>query len=172
MTRRREAAGGSERKEYGVSALSRKIVCICGVCAVLLSLPAGCSRGPRPSAVVTAKGAFDELRTAVRDEIKDPAKSAEVVDIVDQLEQIMIEAADARKAHAARLHVLIADYDATEEDFKGAFAELNTKRDSRQDRILVIDQRARELTTNREWKAIFSKVAHAFESAAQAELGM
>jgi hypothetical protein len=155
-----------------MSAFSRKVACIGGVCFVLLSLLAGCSHEPKPSAVVSAKGAFEELRTAVRDEIKDPAKSAEVVGLVDQLEQIMIEAAETRKAHTARLHLLNANYDETEEDFKVAFAEFNAKQNSRQERILAIDQRARVLTTASEWKAIFKEVAHTLEAAARAELEM
>ncbi len=53
---------------------------------------AGCSHEPKPSALGSAKGAFDELRATVRGEIRDPDKAVEVAGLVDQLEQIMMEA--------------------------------------------------------------------------------
>ena len=141
------------------------------LCALLPFLAlAGCSHEPKPSALVSAKGAFGELRAAVRGEIKDPHKAAEVAGLVDQLEQTMIEAVEARKGHAVRMRSLNSNYDAPEEDFKAAFREFNEKRSSRQDRILAIDQQARALTTAGEWKAISKVAAHAFVAAAQAEL--
>ena len=72
--------------------------------------------------------AFNELRAAVRDEIKDPTRAAEVAVLVDQMEQLMIEATEARKAHQVRLRALVRDYDATEEDFRAAFREFNGRR--------------------------------------------
>ncbi len=53
---------------------------------------AGCSHEPKPSALGAAKGAFDELRATVRGGIRDPDKAVEVAGLVDQLEQIMMEA--------------------------------------------------------------------------------
>jgi outer membrane murein-binding lipoprotein Lpp len=138
----------------------------------VLLLLSGCSHEPKLSAVETAKGVFDELRAAVRKEISDPDKAAEAAGLVDQLEQVMIEASNARKSHAGRIRTLNASYDATEEDFKAVFADFNEKQRGRQDRILAIDERSRALTTDREWKALSRDVAHAFEASARAELGM
>ena len=133
---------------------------------------AGCTLEPRPSVLTSTKDAFDELRAAVREEVGNPVKANEVEVLVDQLEQIMIEANEARKAHIERMGSLNANYDATEEEFRAAFADFNAKQRSRQDRILAIDQRARELTTDREWKALSRDVAHALEASARSELGM
>lgn len=139
---------------------------------LILLVLAGCSHAPKPTALVSAKEAFDDLRAAVRDEIKDPARAAEVAGLVDQMEQMMIESTEARKDHAVRLRSLIANYDASEEDFKAAFREFNAKKSSRQDRLLVIDQRARSLTTDKEWKAIVKAGRRAFEAAVRAEQAM
>lgn len=139
-------------------------------CALLLL--AACSSKPKPAAVDTAKGAFDSLRKAVQKEIKDPARASEAVDLVDQMEQLLIEAVEARKAHRAKILSLNANYDSTEEDFRATFKELNAKRDSRQDRSLAIAERARTLTTPREWEAISKNVAPVLEAAMRAEIGM
>ena len=139
---------------------------------LILLVLTGCSHAPKPTALVSAKEAFDDLRAAVRDEIKDPARAAEVAGLVDQMEQMMIESTEARKDHAVRLRSLIANYDASEEDFKAAFREFNAKKTGRQDRLLVIDQRAKSLTTDKEWKPIVKAGRRAFEAAVRAEKGM
>ena len=131
-----------------------------------------CSHEPKPSAQVTAKGAFDELRTSVLAEIADTQRAHTVAVLVDQLEQLMAEAVEARKAHAAKVHALNSNYDAFEDDFRTLFREFNAKRDARQELILAIDQRARSLTTAKEWKAISRDVARALEESARAELAM
>jgi hypothetical protein len=144
------------------------LVCVFPV-MILLS---GCSHQPKPSAVESAKGSFDELRMAVGKKIEDPARASEAVGLVDQLEQVMTEAVDARNEHTVRLRELNASYDAAEENFRALFADFNAKQKGRQDRLLSIDQRAREITTDREWKAISKDVARALEASARAELGM
>jgi hypothetical protein len=137
----------------------------------VLGAPAGCSHEPKPSAQVAAKGAFDELRIAVRAEIEDTTRANKVAVMIDQLEQLMTEASEARKAHTARIFALNTNYDATEDDFRAAFKEFNAKRDDRQERVLAIGQRVRALTTSKEWKAISRDVARALEESATAELG-
>lgn len=141
------------------------------ILAVLLVLT-GCSHEPETSTLESAKGAFDELRVAVREEIKDPARADEAVKIVDQLEQLMVEATEARKAHEIRLQALIRNYDASEEDFKAAFREFNEKKSRRQARLLLLDQRARSLTTAEEWKALHKVAIRALKKSALAEQGM
>jgi vacuolar-type H+-ATPase subunit B/Vma2 len=98
--------------------------------------------------------------------------SAEVVGLVDRLEQVMIEAGDARKEHAARMRALNANYDATEEEFLTLFANFNRQQKERQERLLVIDQRERELTSGQEWKSLSRGVAHALDASAKADLGL
>lgn len=135
-------------------------------------LHSGCSHQPKPPAVESAKGAFDELRVAVRKKISEPSRAQEVVGLVDQLEQAMVDASKARKVHESRLRSLNANYDATEQDFKDVFREFNSEKSRRLEHILTIDQRARTLTTEREWTALSKDVARALESAAKAEMGM
>jgi len=155
-----------------MSISSRMIACIGGLCMVLLVLPAGCSHKPKPSTIEVAKRTLDEVRAAVRDEIKDPAKAAEAVGLVDQFEQLVNEGNGARMAHEAVLRSLNANYDATEEDFKTLFREFNAKKNSRQDRIIKILMKARALTTDEEWKALAKVKSHALEGAVRAEQGM
>ena len=138
----------------------------------VLAAPSGCTPEPKPSAVVAEKGAFDELRAAVLAEIPDTDRANKVAVLVDQLEQLMSEAAEARNAHTARIFALNTNYDATEDDFRAVFREFNAKRDARQERVLTIDQRARALTTPKEWKVLSRDVARALEMSARAELGM
>jgi membrane-bound lytic murein transglycosylase len=120
----------------------------------LTILLSGCSHQPKPSAVDTAKAVFDERRAAVRSEIKDPAKAAQGSELVDQLERLVKEASNDRKAHDDRIRSLNANYDATEEEFQAAFREFNVRQKDRQDRLLEINQRAKDITTAEEWKAL------------------
>jgi len=134
--------------------LMNKIVHTGSACIILLILLTGCSHQPKTSDLVPAKRAFDELRTAVLREIKDPDRAARGVSLVDQLEQLMVEANDDQKAHVESILSLNANYDATEEDFRAILREFNAKRIDRQERIIDINQQAKDLTTEAEWKAI------------------
>jgi hypothetical protein len=151
--------------------MNRALLNALRILGVLLVL-AGCSHQPKPTALESATEAFDDLRIVVREEIKDPARAAGVAGIVDQLELLMKEATEARKAHDVRLRALIRDYDAPEEDFRSAFREFNEKKVGRQDRLLAMDQRVRSLTSAKEWNTIAKAGVRAFEAAVRAEQGM
>jgi hypothetical protein len=131
-----------------------KMISIGSVCLVLLLLIVGCSQKSKPPALESAEGAFDELRAAVRSEIKDPDKAVQGTYLVDQLEHLVIEANNDRKAHYDKIWSLNANYDATEEEFQAAFREFNARQKNRQDRVLEINQRAKNLTTEEEWNAL------------------
>jgi len=131
-----------------------RIVRVSRACLVSVILMAGCSHEPKTTALLSSQSAFDELRAAVTREIRDPDRAAKGVILVDQLEQVMIEASNDRKAHVDRIRALNADYDATEEDFRAMFREFNTKRSDRQARIIDINQQAKNITTSAEWKAL------------------
>jgi hypothetical protein len=131
-----------------------KMVSIVGASLVFFLFIGGCSHKPKPSAMESARGAFDDLRAAVQREIKDPDKAAQGTDLVDQLERLVIEANKDRKAHDEKIRSLNANYDATEEEFQTAFSGFNARQKDRQDRVLEINQRAKELTTEEEWKAL------------------
>ena len=135
------------RKPYGFASIGK-------MCLVLLLLVTGCSHKPKPSALESAEGAFDELRAAVRSEIKDPEKAAQGTALVDQLERLVTEANNDRKAHDDKIRSLNANYDAAEDDFHAVFNEFNLRQKDRQDRVLEINQRAKALTTEAEWKAL------------------
>ncbi len=131
-----------------------KMVSIGSVCLVLFLLIVGCSQKSKPSALESSEGAFDELRAAVRSEIKDPDKAAQGINLVDQLERLVIQANNDRKAHDDKIRSLNANYDATEEEFQAAFREFNGRQKNRWDRVLEINQRAKNLTTEEEWNAL------------------
>jgi hypothetical protein len=131
-----------------------KMVSIGSMFLVLFLFMGGCSHKPKPSAMESAEGAFDDLRAAVQSEIKDPDKAAQGIALVDQLEHLVIEANKDRKAHDERIRSLNANYDATEDAFHAAFSEFNVRQKNRQDRMLEINQKAKSLTTKEEWKAL------------------
>jgi hypothetical protein len=131
-----------------------KMVSIGSVCLILLLLVSGCSHKPKPPALESAERAFDDLRAAVRSEIKDPEKAAQGTHLVDQLERLVIEANKDRKTHDDTIWSLNASYDATEEEFHAAFRGFNARQKDRQDQVLEINQRAKDLTTVEEWNAL------------------
>ena len=120
----------------------------------LLLLLAACSHEPKPSALVPAEGALDELRAAVAREVKDPDRARRAVALVDEMERITIAAHADYKDHEARLRALNANYDAKEEDFRALFRDFNARRDARQARTLELNQRAKALVTAGEWQAL------------------
>ncbi len=131
-----------------------RIVRMSSACLLFSVLMTACSHEPKTTALVSAKDAFDELRAAVMREIKDPDRAAKGVILVDKLEQIMIEADNERQTEENRIRALNADYDAKEEDFCALAQEINAKRSDRQERIVDINQQAKNLTTASEWKAL------------------
>ena len=149
-----------------------KMVSIGSVCLVLILFTGGCSHKPKPSAMESAEGAFDELRAAIRKEIKDPDKAAQGTDLVDQLERLVKEASNDRKAHDERIRSLNVNYDATEEEFQAAFREFNARQKDRQDRVLEINQKAKDITTEEEWKALAKVREDMLKKALEATLEM
>jgi len=121
---------------------------------LFLLLLVACSHEPKPSALVPAEGALDELRAAVAREVKDPDRARRAVALVDEMERITIAAHADYKDHEARLRALNANYDAKEEDFRTLFRDFNARRDERQARTLELNQRAKALVTAGEWQAL------------------
>jgi len=121
---------------------------------LFLLLLVACSHEPKPSALVPAEGALDELRAAVAREVKDPDRARRAVALVDEMERITIAAHAGYKDHEARLRALNANYDAKEEDFRTLFRDFNARRDARQARTLELNQRAKALVTAGEWQAL------------------
>ena len=121
---------------------------------LFLLLLVACSHEPKPSALVPAEGALDELRAAVAREVKDPDRARRAVALVDEMERITIAAHADYKDHEARLRALNANYDAKEEDFRALFRDFNARRDARQARTLELNQGAKALVTAGEWQAL------------------
>lgn len=121
---------------------------------VVVSCLAGCAREPKPTAEASASSALDGLRSAMAHEVKDAARATQAVGLVDDAEQLMLEASRDLKAHEARIRALNALYDATAEDFRAAFGEFNAKRHAHQRRLLDLQQRVRTVLTADEWRAV------------------
>jgi hypothetical protein len=138
-------------------------------CLVLLAL-AACSHEPKPSALTTADEAFDRLRAAVAREVKDPARAKQASALVDEMQQLVVVAHADLKAHDARLRALNDNYDAPEADFQAAFRDFNAGRDSRQDRTLELNRRAKALVTEDEWNALARAQEQALRDAIEATL--
>jgi hypothetical protein len=84
------------------------------------------------------------------------------------LERLVIEANNDRKTHDDKIRSLNANYDATEEEFQAAFREFNGRQKNRQDRVLEINQRAKNLTTEEEWNALAKKHEEMLKKALEA----
>jgi hypothetical protein len=131
---------------------------------------ASCSHEPKPSALMTAEEAFDRLRAAVAREVKDPGRAKQASALVDELQQLVIQANADLKAHDARLWALNANYDATEADVQAAFRDFNAARDRRQDRTLELNRRAKALVTEDEWHALARAQERALRDAVEATM--
>jgi hypothetical protein len=124
------------------------------VLAVVLICVAGCAREPKPTALESASEALGNLRTAVMREVKDPQRAQQGIALVDEVERLLTEAHADLKAHNARIRVLNADYDATQDAFRAAFQDFNAKQRAHQRRVVEINQRAKLLLTGDEWETL------------------
>ena len=129
---------------------------------------AACSHKPKPSSLVPAEGALDDLRSAVAREIRDPDRAKRAAALVDEIEQLTSAAHADFKVHAAALRTLNANYDATQAEFSKLFRDFNAMRDARQTRALDINRRAKALVSAEEWNALSRVREKAARDAAEA----
>jgi hypothetical protein len=109
--------------------------------------------------------ALDDLRAAVGREVRDPARAARTVALVEELQRLDSDAKAENEAFEARLSGA-----ATEAELRAAYREFNAKLDARQDRALDINQRMKAAVGAGEWEAL-PRVMQAPHAAAQELLG-
>ena len=112
------------------------------------------SKHPKPTPEQEMQTALTELRGALLADVADPARAQQAAGLVDQLARQDREAREAAAAQLQRVLALDANYDATEEDFRKLFAETDSERMQRQNRIVELWTQMAALTTDAEWNAL------------------
>ena len=126
-----------------------------GLCVLVACLLLSCaSKQPKPTPAQKAQTALTELRSALITHVADSARAQKAAGIVDQLAQEDRAAREAAAAQLQRTLALDANYDASEGDFKKLFAETDSERLQRQNRILGLWTQMAALTTDTEWDAL------------------
>jgi hypothetical protein len=133
-----------------------------------ISLAAGCSTTPEVSPRDAAQTTFDALRTEVRSGISNEEKQTQLLVMIDELEQIALEAADEKASVMERIAALNADYDATPEQFDAILASFREHQKVRHCRITEVYEEARAVTTDDEWSVVGKMKKEALERALDA----
>lgn len=145
----------------GASTLDREAVrygavpAVAGFFALVACLLLACaSKQPKSTPAQTVQTTLTELRSALLADIADSARAQEAAGLMNQLAQQDREARETAAVRLQRVLVLDANYDSTEDDFKKLFAETNSERLQRQNRMLELWTQMAALTTDTEWDAL------------------
>ena len=126
---------------------------------------AGCASTERSPREV-ATNAFTDLRREIHAQVGDPPRRAELLSLADEFEKLLDEAVASRSKIEARIMALNASYDSTEAEFAAALAEARESTRARQERLLEIQSRAKDILTAAEWENLGQFRAIAIEAAA------
>jgi hypothetical protein len=145
-----------------ISSIAAVAVFSAAIACVVLA----CASEAKLTAAESAQAALVKLSDAVLTDVRDQGRAQEMLAVVELLRKEDREARSAVAAYRSRLQMLNANYDATEGEFRRLFAEFNSERLMRQDRIVGLWITIARLTTDREWEAL----AEARTTAAEALL--
>lgn len=138
-----------EAMRYGI------VPAVAGFLAVVVCLLLACaSKQPKSTPAQKVQTTLTELRGALLADIADSARAQEAAGLVDQLAQQDREARETAAVHLERAFSLDANYDSTEDDFRKLFAETNSERLQRQNRMAELWTQMAALTTDTEWDAV------------------
>ena len=126
---------------------------------------AGCASPDRSPREVAAN-AFTDLRREIQARVADPTRRAELLSLTDEFEKLLDEAVASRGETEARIMALNANYDSTEAEFMAALAKARESTRARQERLLEIQSRAKDILTAPEWENLGKFRALALEAAA------
>lgn len=123
------------------------------LCIVVASLLVACAKDEIPP-VDVEKQAFEDLRTQLTVSIDDPAREAEAVRLLGELEKdlaVLRNSVAERKAHVRELN---ADYDTPRADFEAYLARVEAEVRDNKDRVSKTHRAFRATMTAEEGSAI------------------
>ena len=113
-----------------------------------------CTTKPKPTPSAVAVTKVDDLAVKVREVVKDEARAAKVVALLEELQAIVAAQGEAVTAHDRQLKVLFADYGTTDAQLRDEFARFNAGRTERADRAIELVTQMRAATTPAEWAGL------------------
>jgi len=126
---------------------------------------AGCASTERSQREVAAN-AFTGLRREIEAQVADPSRRVELLSLTDEFEKLLDEAVVSRGETTARIMAVNANYDSTEAEFMATLAKARESTRARQERLLEIQSRAKDILTAAEWENLGEFRTIALEAAA------
>ena len=121
---------------------------------LMVFIISGCLKKSVNGDAFKGESVIAEKRSLIQKHISEPVKQAQLLKIVDEGEKMLREFSQESSDYRERLQTLTADYDASQEDFKGAVSDFNNKAETLLKNLLAQSMSMRELTTPEEWKKI------------------
>ncbi len=124
------------------------------ILVLIMIVISGCSKVGVKDDAFKGESVVAEKRSLIQKHISDPAKQAQLLTIVDEVEKLLREFSRESSDYRKRIQTLTADYDAGREEFKGAVSDFNHKAETVLKKLAAHSIAMRELTTPEEWKKI------------------
>ena len=123
------------------------------LCVVIASLAVACGKDD-VAPVDVEKQAFEDLRTQLGATIDDPAREAEAIRLVGELEKDLAVLRSSVAERKARVRALNAHYDTPRAEFESYLARVQTEVRDNRDRVSKTHQAFRATITAEEGSAI------------------
>ncbi len=138
---------------------------------VLVLLSSGCAHHKGTVDNTPGQNALDALRSRVRQEIADPARSGQILALVDQMEKELDDLNRTVLQFREDYRRLNANYEATVEEFRKLIAESDMALRRSQQKLIETHFQIKALTTPQEWAALSMQERKAFEDSLKAHEG-
>ena len=137
---------------------------------LIFILLSGCSKGQKKQAPLLAgQDWLDDMRGRIEKHIDDPAKKAQMLELVEQDEKTLKEIFHETKTFYRAVYTLDKNYNSTQDDFRKLSADYNATRDRLRNQTVENRFKTKALTTPEEWSHVsdISKGSGLFEQLIQ-----
>lgn len=120
----------------------------------LFLLVQGCVGTDKSTKKAEAETEWIRFENEIHRIVSDKDRAGQLVEFASQTRLMAHEIDLHMEAYRKKVHDLNADYDTTPEDFQKAFAAQKKWKHDFQNRLLIISQKKRSLTTEDEWRQL------------------
>ncbi len=133
--------------------LARLKACMAVILFIWVS---ACANKPEVSNAERLQASNAELQDAISRLLKDEARSAEVVEVLKEGQNLTEQAEADYDQYVWRLKNLNADHNASREDFNQLLARMNANAAEHQEHALALNLRMKQLLSRDEWEQLAS----------------
>ncbi|GEM_PF-5321654 len=114
-----------------------------------------CANTPEPSGEASARQAFEDMRTSIREVLQDSSQEeALILGLIDQFEADFWQLREVSRLRRERFRSLNADYNSTREDFEVFYATHDKQVVQSHEQFRQSRRALRDALTEEEWSAL------------------